>query len=285
MRLDGRRTSQNVEDRRISGGGKKTLGITGVIIVALLTWVMGGNPLDAIMQNAGEILVQTPQGQTRELSQEEQQVGVFASQVLAGTEDVWTKLFAQQGQTYSPCKMVLFSGGTQSACGKASAQTGPFYCSADETIYLDLNFFKEMKNRFGASGDFVIAYVIAHEVGHHVQYLQGILDKVHQARRQLSEVDYNKISVRLELQADYYAGLWAHHDHKTFQSMEIGDLEEGLNAAKSIGDDRLQMQAQGYVKPETFNHGTSAQRSAWLKKGYQYGTIKDGDAFSLPDPL
>lgn len=284
MRLDGRRTSENIDDRRGGGGRKATMGIGGLLVIGLLTWVMGGNPLEAIMQNAGDVLVPQETHNTKAFSPEEQKLATFASQILAGTEDVWVKVFRENGMQYRAPKMVLFSGATQSGCGAASSQTGPFYCSADETIYLDLSFFKEMRDRLGADGDFASAYVIAHEVGHHVQHLLGTLNKVHQARRQLSEKDYNKVSVRLELQADYYAGLWANHDNKAHKSMEYGDLEEGLNAAHAIGDDRLQMNAQGYVVPDAFNHGTSAQRAAWLKKGYTLGTLRDGDTFSLPDP-
>lgn len=285
MRLSGRRTSTNVDDQRRGLGGKTSLGIGGIILIGLVTWFMGGNPLEAIMQNSGGLLSgQQNTSSEVKLTPEEEKLGVFASQILAGTEDVWTKIFNEHGLSYRPPRMVLFSGSTHSGCGAASAQTGPFYCSADESIYLDLSFFEEMKNKFGAGGDFVAAYVIAHEVGHHIQHLLGTLDKVHKARRQLSQKEYNKLSVRLELQADYYAGVWANHDHKMFGSLEIGDLEEGLNAANAIGDDRLQMNAQGYVVPDAFNHGTSAQRVAWLKKGYNYGTLKDGDTFSLPDP-
>lgn len=283
MDLTGRRSSQNVEDRRRGGVGKTSMGIGGLILVGVVTWLMGGNPLEAVMQNAGNVLIQQD-GTERELTAEELELSDFASKVLAGTEDVWSEIFRQNGLSYSPPKMVLFSGSTSSSCGAASSQTGPFYCSADQAVYLDLSFFKEMKDSFGAEGDFASAYVIAHEVGHHVQYLLGTLDKVHQARQRLSEKDYNKLSVRLELQADYYAGLWAHHDNKNFHSMQYGDLQEGLNAAHAIGDDRLQMNAQGYVVPDAFNHGTSAQRSSWLKKGYEVGTLKDGDTFSLPDP-
>ena len=287
MKLDGRRTSSNVDDQRRGVGKTATMGIGGLILVGLLTWVMGGNPLEAIMNNGGNMLSQvtTDGTQQREFTAEEQKLATFASQILAGTEDVWTKIFAENGMTYRAPRMVLFSGATNSGCGSASSQTGPFYCSADESLYLDLSFFQEMRDQLGADGDFASAYVIAHEVGHHVQHLLGTLTKVHQARKQLNQKEYNKVSVRLELQADYYAGVWAHHDNKMYKSMEIGDLEEGLNAAHAIGDDRLQMNAQGYTVPDAFNHGTSEQRAAWLKKGYEYGTIKDGDTFSLPDPL
>ena len=185
------------------------------------------------------------------------------------------------GKTYQPPKMVIFKDQVNSGCGYASSQTGPFYCSADQTVYIDLGFFDQMENQMKAGGDFAYAYVIAHEVGHHVQNLLGILTQVHQKQQQLSEVESNRLNVRLELQADYFAGVWANHDNKMYNSLEDGDIEEGLNAASKIGDDYLQKQAQGYAVPDTFNHGTSAQRNRWLKKGYTYGTISDGDTFSL----
>ncbi|MDO4789860.1 MAG: neutral zinc metallopeptidase [Porphyromonas sp.] len=283
MRLDGRRESSNVQDnRRMKIAGRAGgLGIGGLIIVGLITWLLGGNPLSVIQEGIGGSLGLE---QTYEPSPEEDALATFSSQILAGTEDVWTKVFAENGRRYQPPRLVLFSGATDSGCGYASAATGPFYCSADQTIYLDVSFFKEMERRFGAKGEFAFAYVIAHEVGHHVQYLLGTLDKAHAAMSKASKKDANAISVRLELQADYYAGLWAHHDNKMFRSMEIGDLEDGLVAAQAIGDDRLQMQVQGYTVPESFNHGTSKQRMAWLRKGYARGTLEDGDTFNLPDP-
>ena len=213
---------------------------------------------------------------------EEQEAKKFAETILAGTEDVWTQVFSQNGKTYKPPRMVLFSGSTTSGCGSASSTTGPFYCPADQTVYIDLSFFDQMKNQLGAGGDFAYAYVIAHEVGHHVQYLLGTLDKVHSRQRQVGEKESNQLSVRLELQADFYAGVWAFYDNNKFNSLEDGDIEEGLNAASQIGDDRLQMESQGYTVPDAFNHGTSAQRTRWLKKGMQTGDISQGDTFSIP---
>lgn len=280
MKLDGRRTSDNVDDRRGKGAaGKVSLGIGGTIIVGLIVWLMGGNPLDVVTQQVAEN-VGTEKNYTP--TPEEEEAATFAKTILAGTEDVWTEVFSQNGMRYTPPKMVLFSGTTQSGCGSASSSTGPFYCSADQTLYIDLSFFNEMKNRLGAGGDFAYAYVIAHEVGHHVQYLLGTLDKVHQQQQRLGERESNQLNVRLELQADFYAGVWAYHENQSFSSIEDGDIEEGLNAASQIGDDRLQMQAQGYTVPDSFNHGTSAQRARWLKKGLQTGNIADGDTFSVP---
>lgn len=213
---------------------------------------------------------------------EEEQAATFAKTILAGSEDVWKEIFSKHGMTYVPPRMVLFTNATESGCGNASASTGPFYCPADQTLYIDLSFFNEMENQLKAGGDFAYAYVIAHEVGHHVQYLLGTLDKVHEQQQKLSQKEANKLNVRLELQADYYAGVWAYHDNKNFKSLEDGDIEEGLNAASQIGDDRLQMQAQGYTVPDSFNHGTSAQRNRWLKKGLETGDITEGDTFSIP---
>lgn len=280
MRLDGRRESDNVEDRRGRGmGGKATLGIGGLIITGLIVWLMGGNPLDVVTQQVSQ---STQQEGTYVPTAEEEEAATFSKRILAGTEDVWTEVFRQNGLTYTPPKMVLFSGSVQSGCGNASAATGPFYCSADQALYIDLSFFKQMQNQLDAGGDFAYAYVIAHEVGHHVQHLLGTLDKVHREQQKVSEKESNQLSVRLELQADYYAGVWAYHDNKNFMSIEDGDIEEGLNAASQIGDDRLQMQAQGYIVPDSFNHGTSAQRARWLKKGLQSGNLADGDTFSIP---
>ncbi|MCE9107555.1 KPN_02809 family neutral zinc metallopeptidase [Bacteroides pyogenes] len=284
MRLDGRRESSNVDDRRGRRVGKASLGIGGTIIVGLLIWLMGGNPLDIVNSGLQEGSSAVSQEGQYVPTEEEEALAQFSKQILAGTEDVWTKVFAQKGLTYRPPKMVLFTESVHSGCGSASAQSGPFYCSADQSLYIDLSFFRDMKKTLEASGDFAYAYVIAHEVGHHVQYLLGTLDKAHAQMRQVNQSKANAISVRLELQADYYAGVWAHHDDDMFNSMEIGDLEEGLIAANAIGDDRLQMKSRGYVVPESFNHGTSKQRSSWLRKGYRMGTIEDGDTFNLPDP-
>ena len=278
MKLNGRRESGNVRDMRGKGGRTAGLGLGGLVIVGLITWLLGGNPLDVIQQAGGLSVgsdteyVPTP---------EEEALAKFSRQILAGTEDVWTAEFSRLGLRYEPPTLVLFSGAVQSGCGGATSSTGPFYCSADQSVYIDLSFFSTMKGQFGSAGDFAYAYVIAHEVGHHVQYLLGTLQQVHQAKAQLSQKEANKLSVRLELQADFYAGLWAHQDNAMFGSLEAGDLEEGLEIAARIGDDYLQKQAQGYAVPETFNHGTSAQRARWLKKGFSTGDINKGDTFNL----
>ncbi|MDO4215387.1 MAG: neutral zinc metallopeptidase [Bacteroidales bacterium] len=282
MRLDGRRTSSNVEDRRgMSAGKAGGLGIGGMIIVGIIAWLMGANPMDVIQQ-AGTM----PQigGTSEEYTPtpEEEELATFASQILAGTEDIWTEEFRKMGKTYVAPKLVLFKNAVSSGCGSASSSSGPFYCSADQCVYLDLDFFTSMKRSIGADGDFAYAYVIAHEVGHHVQYLLGTLGQAHQRMSQVSQTESNQISVRLELQADYFAGLWAFHDNKRFGSLEDGDLEEALNAAQKIGDDYLQKKARGYAVPESFNHGTSAQRHKWLKKGLTTGSIAGADTFSQP---
>ena len=279
MKLDGRRTSSNVDDRRGKSSGKMSFGIGGTIVIGLIIWFLGGNPLDFVsqqmMDNSSAIENYSP-------TEEEEAMASFAKIILAGTEDVWTEIFEKNGMKYQPPHMVLFSRATSSGCGSASSATGPFYCSADQTVYIDLSFFEQMKSQLDAGGDFAYAYVIAHEVGHHVQYLLGTLGKVHQQQRSMSEKESNQLNVRLELQADFFAGIWAHYDDKNFGSLEDGDIEEGLNAASQIGDDRLQMKSQGYTVPDAFNHGTSAQRSKWLKKGYQTGNISAGNTFDLP---
>ena len=282
MRLDGRRESTNVEDRR----GKKTvaaaggLGI-GAIVIYLIISLMGGDA-SAVMEqmNQGTSTEYVDDG--KDYSQVDVELMTFCKQILAGTEDVWTQEFRKLGRTYQPPKMVIFSDAVNSGCGNATSASGPFYCSADETVYLDLEFFKSMKKQIGADGDFAYAYVIAHEVGHHVQNQLGILGQAHEqmARYGKDTQGYNQTSVRLELQADFFAGVWAHHDNKMFGSLEDGDIEEALNAAAKIGDDYLQKQAYGRTMPETFNHGTSAQRSRWLKKGISTGDINQGDTFS-----
>lgn len=281
MKLTGRRRSSNVEDRRASGGGRMTkMGLGGLLVAGLITWLLGGNPL-SVLQNAdlGAIIG----GEQTEYvpTEREEQLAEFASQILAGTEDVWSELFEEMGRVYQPPRMVLFNGAVQSGCGGATSSTGPFYCSADQTVYIDLSFFDQMESQLRAGGDFAYAYVIAHEVGHHVQYLLGILEQVQMQRSRVSEKEANRLTVRLELQADFFAGIWAHYDDKRFGSLEDGDIEEGLNAATSIGDDRLQMEAQGYTVPDSFTHGTSKQRMSWLKKGYQTGDLSRGDSFSM----
>ena len=279
MRLDGRRVSGNVRDIRGKGGKAAGIGIGGVIVIGLITLLMGGNPLEVLnMVSKGE-----GYSETYTPTAEEEELATFAKQILAGTEDVWTDIFKQMGLRYEPPTLVLFSGSVQSGCGGATASTGPFYCSADKSVYLDLSFFTSMKKEFGTAGDFAYAYVIAHEVGHHVQNLLGTLRQAHTAMSQAaSQAESNKISVRLELQADFYAGVWAHHDNEMFNSLEPGDIEEGIAIASRIGDDYLQKQARGYAVPDSFNHGTSAQRVRWLKRGFEKGDPEYGDTFS-PD--
>lgn len=283
MRLNGRRSSNNVEDRRGMSGGKVAGigGIGGLIITALIIWISGGNPLE-VLNNTGGLTANNTAMQSSLSPEKEKQYEEFAKVILAGTEDVWKEEFQKAGLTYRNPKMVLYTGSVQSGCGNATSAVGPFYCSADETLYIDLSFFEEMEKNMKAGGDFAYAYVIAHEVGHHVQNLLGTLDETHQAMRSLPEKEANQISVRTELQADYYAGVWAFHDNEKFGSLEPGDIEEGLNAASKIGDDYLQKQAQGYAVPETFNHGTSAQRVRWLEKGARTGQFPGGDTFSMP---
>lgn len=283
MRLNGRRQSGNIEDRRSGGKGKLALGggIGAVIVAALIAWISGGNPLDVLMSNSGSLLGGGSSEQTEYVADEQdKELELFTSQILAGTEDVWSQQFREMGLEYEPPKLVLFNGSVQSGCGGATSQVGPFYCSADNCVYIDLSFFKEMRQNLGADGDFAYAYVIAHEVGHHVQDQLGILSKAHQAMNSTSQEEANRISVRLELQADYLAGVWAHHDNLMFGSLEPGDVEEALNAARKIGDDYLQKKAQGYAVPESFNHGTSEQRERWLNKGLNDGTVQGGDTFS-----
>ena len=281
MRLTGRRESSHVDDRRRSGGGKKAgMGIGGLVVAALVVWLMGENPLSVLTQADLGSMITQQSGGTYEPTAEEEALAKFSSQILAGTEDVWAKEFKKMGKTYQPPRLVLFTGSVQSGCGGASSSMGPFYCSADQSVYIDLSFFTQMKKQLGADGDFAYAYVIAHEVGHHVQYLLGILDSAHQQMSRVSEKESNRISVRLELQADYFAGIWAYHDNQMFNSLENGDIEEGLNVASKIGDDYLQKQAQGYTVPDAFNHGTSAQRVRWLRKGLNSGDVNGADTFS-----
>ena len=253
------------------------MGIGGIIIAGIIALMMGKNPVEVI-QNMGATQQTTETNYTP--SAEEEELATFAKKILAGTEDVWTAEFKKMGKQYIPPKLVLFSGAVQSGCGGATSSTGPFYCSADQTVYIDLSFFSSMKKQFGTAGDFAYAYVIAHEVGHHVQYLLGTLNQAHQQMSRVSKTESNQISVRLELQADFYAGVWAHQDNAMFNSLEEGDVDEGLAIAARIGDDYLQKQAQGYAVPESFNHGTSAQRSKWLKKGISTGDVRQGDTFS-----
>ena len=288
MKLDGRRESSNVDDRRRSGlssAGIGGMGIGGLVIVALITWVMGGNPLDALQMVTSEqmanVTTQTQNG--REFTPEEEELAKFSRQVLAGTEDVWTEVFKEMGKEYVPPRMVLYTGSVQTGCGNGQSAMGPFYCSADQCLYIDLTFFTSMKKELGADGDFAYAYVIAHEVGHHVEYLLGILDKAHQQMSRMSQKDANRISVRLELLADFYAGVWAYHDNAQFGSLEDGDIEEAIDCAQKIGDNYLQEKARGYSQPESFTHGTSKQRMKWLKLGLTTGDMSKGTTFQCSD--
>jgi len=279
MDLRGRRESTNVDDRRgLSGKAIGGMGIGGIIIVGLIYLIMGRNPME-VLQNA-DLTGSSGQTEAYQPSAEEEELASFAKKILAGTEDVWTAEFKKMGKTYVPPKLVLFTGSVQSGCGGATSATGPFYCSADQCVYLDLSFFMNIKKQLGADGDFAYAYVIAHEVGHHVQNLLGTLNAAHQQMSRVSEKERNQISVRLELQADFYAGIWAYHDNEMFGSLQDGDIEEGLNVASKIGDDYLQKKAQGYEVPDSFNHGRSEQRVKWLKKGLTTGDIRNGDTFS-----
>jgi predicted metalloprotease len=278
MRWRGRRQSENVEDRRhMTGGGMMVGGGLGTIVIVIIALLMGVNPL-ALLQQAP----QQP-GANAPLDPAEEDARQFVAVVLAETEDTWDKIFRQAGRNYEKPRLVLFRGQVRSECGFASAQVGPFYCPADKKVYLDLRFFDELKRKFGAPGDFAQAYVIAHEVGHHVQNLLGTSDKIHNAQRRMSKREANELSVRLELQADYYAGVWAHHAKQSADIIESGDIEEAIRAAEAIGDDKLQMQGQGYVVPDSFTHGSSEQRIRWFKRGYQRGDLQGGDTFNTND--
>ncbi len=295
MRWKGRQGSGNVEDRRGSGGssfggmgggvGKAGLGIGGVIIV-IIVMLLGGDP-SAILGGAsggGSVQTENRVSTSDENGQPTDDMGQFASVVLKDTEDVWNKIFQEElNANYPEPKLVLFSRVTNTACGTGQSATGPFYCPADQDIYIDLTFFEELQNRFGAGGDFAAAYVIAHEVGHHIQKQLGASDYVNSQRGRVSKTKQNELSVRLELQADFYAGVWAHYADKWKGVLEEGDIEEAMNAANAIGDDRLQKQSQGYTVPESFTHGTSAQRKKWFMKGYQTGDIRQGDTFKTND--
>jgi len=281
MRLDGRRLSTNVDDRRGRGGMKAFGGLgIGGIVVALLIYFLGGDPSALLSMAEGATGYETEQTDYQ-ASPEEEALAVFSKQILASTEDVWSDIFRQMGRTYEPPRLVLFTDQVHSGCGNASAECGPFYCSADRCVYIDLSFFLNMKKQIGADGDFAYAYVIAHEVGHHVQNLLGILPQVHQAMSQSDEVKRNQINVRLELQADFYAGVWASNENRMFGSLERGDVEEGINAASKIGDDYLQKKSRGYSVPDSFTHGTSRQRMRWLEKGIKTGDITQGDTYSV----
>ena len=281
------RESRNVEDRRgqggrrLGGGGK--IGI-GTIVLALIAMYFGIDP--SVVLNTSEMMSppaveSTQPGQAR--SPAEDEMARFVSMVLADTEDTWRVIFQQGGATYREPKLVLYTGATRSACGVGQAEMGPFYCPADGKVYLDLSFFNELGQRYGAQGDFAQAYVIAHEVGHHVQNLLGISDKVQQARQRVSEREANLLSVRLELQADCLSGVWANHAHRSRQVLEAGDVEEGLAAASAVGDDQMQKRAQGYAVPDSFTHGSAAQRVRWFRQGLESGELRACDTFSAPN--
>ena len=278
MKLTGRRESSNVEDRRgMSGGAKAGIGGIGAIIVAaLFAWMSGGDPVSAGLQAAQEQMsARTESVDPESFTEEEQQLATECKQILASTEDVWSAVFKEMGRTYESPTLVLFTNQVNSACGSATAAVGPFYCSGDQKLYIDLSFFTQMKRQLGVEGNtFAYAYVIAHEIGHHVEYSLGILGKAHQQMNQTDKVSANQISVRLELLADYYAGIWAHYEDAMNHSMEYGDLEKGLELAKAIGDDWLQKKAQGRATPESFTHGTSEQRKRWLRRGYETGDMR-----------
>ena len=276
----GKQGSSNVDDRRgISGGGIAVGGGILGVIALLVNFLLGGG-------NGEQLPLPLPD-QSQQMSQEQKAAqdsqAQFVSVVLKYTEDVWNDLLPKYGYTYQEPRLELFTGATQSACGNASSATGPFYCPGDQDIYIDLSFYNDLQNRFGAPGDFAMAYVIAHEVGHHIQYLLGTSDKMARLRQQVSGEEYNRYSVMLELQADFYAGVWAHYVQGK-GLLERGDIEEALNAANAIGDDRLQKEAQGYVVPESFTHGTSAQRMYWFKKGYESGDMRHGNTFETMQP-
>lgn len=278
MRTEGRRKSDNVEDRRgMSSGGRMAVGGgIGTVVIVLIVLLLGGDP-SSIIDNSPA--VSTESGEFTSTPEEEEMVD-FVSVVLAGTEDVWGKLFEQSNMTYKPPVLVLFRDQVQSACGYATAASGPFYCPGDQKVYVDLAFFDDLSANLGVNGDFAIAYVIAHEVGHHVQNLLGILGDVNNRRSGMSQVNANKLLVRLELQADFLAGMWAHYDQKMFNSLEAGDIEEAMNAAASVGDDVLMKKYQGRVVPDAFTHGTAAQRKEWFRKGYTSGDFDQGDTFN-----
>ena len=299
MNLDGRRESSNVEDRRGSRGNATKLGIgggMGAILALVLTMCMGGNgglDLGSILGGLGDMgglgmttdqTANTTEVDPSQFSEEEQELAKFSRVIEASTEDVWTNVFQRNGYgQYTPPTLVLYTGSTSTACGQGSAAVGPFYCSGDQKLYIDLSFFSTMQQTLGASGDLAYAYVIAHEVGHHIEYLTGILDKAHQemSRYGSNSAQANEISVRLELLADFYAGVWAHHEKKSFGSIDDKDLRDAINCAHQIGDDYLQKNARGYAVPESFTHGTSEQRMRWFKKGYETGDMSKGNTFQV----
>nr|WP_315252500.1 neutral zinc metallopeptidase [uncultured Flavobacterium sp.] len=280
MKWIGRKESDNVEDRRgMSGGGKTILGGGIIGIIILLVNAFGGENAQMITPILEQFnQQQTTQTESRPLTEEEEKLGKFPKVVFKDTEDIWTKIFEENNMQYEKPKMVLFTGSVETACGGASSASGPFYCPGDQKVYMDLAFFDELQTKFGASGgDFATAYVIAHEVGHHIQTLLGTSAKMRQAQQGKSEAEANRLSVALELQADFYAGVWAKYNQ---ENLDIGDIEEALSAAQAVGDDAIQKRMQGHIVPESFTHGTSEQRKYWFMKGYTTGDIRQGDTFS-----
>lgn len=286
MKWIGRRQSDNVEDRRgMSTGGKTVVGGGIIGIIILLVNIFGGENAQMITPVLEQLnQQQTTQTETRPLTEAEKTEGEFVKTLLADNEDVWTQIFEENGLTFEAPKLILFSGQVETACGGASSASGPFYCPGDRTIYMDMSFFEELRTKFGAKGgDFAVAYVIAHEFGHHIQTLLGTSKKVHQLQQDRSEKEGNKLSVALELQADFYAGLWTHYNEKKNAMLEEGDIEEALSAANAVGDDAIQKKMQGQVVPDSFTHGTSEQRMYWFNRGFKSGDIKKGDTFSEID--
>jgi hypothetical protein len=280
MLWQGRRESENVEDVRGSGGRRLAVGGIGGVILVVVYLLLGGDPMalldsqqQAQLSQPGQIDNQAPRDEASR----------FVAVVLADTEDAWNEIFRQMGRQYEEPKLVLFTDLTQSGCGFASGASGPFYCPEDRRVYIDLGFYRLLQERLGAGGDFAQAYVIAHEVGHHVQNLLGISDRVQAARGRVSESEYNRLSVRLELQADFLAGVWARYADRVKRVVEAGDIEEAMRAASAVGDDRLQHSARGYVVPDSFTHGSSEQRVRWFRRGYETGDLRQGDTFNAPD--
>ena len=281
MLWQGRRESENVEDARGSGGGGRLVlgGGIGTVILVVLYLLLGGDPQALFNSQQAQL----PQSAQFDNQAPRDEASKFVAVVLADTEDAWNEVFRQMGRQYEEPRLVLFTDMIQSGCGFASGATGPFYCPQDRRVYIDLGFFRQLQERLGAGGDFAEAYVIAHEVGHHVQNLLGITDRVQAARRRVSEAEYNQLSVRLELQADFLAGVWARYTDRVKHVVEAGDIEEAMRAASAVGDDRLQYRSRGYVVPDSFTHGTSEQRARWFRRGYETGDIRQGDTFNAPE--
>lgn len=276
MKWQGRQRSGNIEDRRgMSRGGLAVGGGIGGIVILLLVMLLGGDPSQLMNGLKGD-----PETEQVTTTAEEDQMAGFVAVVLKDTETVWGKIFEESGTTYPQPKLVLFRGEVESACGLASTASGPFYCPSDQKVYIDLAFCDQLKTQFGAYGDFAVAYVIAHEVGHHVQNLLGILDKTDKQKARVNKERANQLSVKVELQADFLAGMWAHYAEEMLKTLESGDIDEAMTAAAAVGDDKLQMQYQGRVVPDAFTHGTSAQRKEWFKRGWESGDLKKGDTFN-----